>query len=297
MRILEKPSIGVSAEELFVLCARSFTNEDFRTRLLGYTDRIRRHAEENQKRVPVDIRDFLEEIRQEQVCADDMKKVYEQKLVGGVGRSYYDQIMLRAPLGHCPICGVQQVSSLDHYLPKSLIPTLAVDPGNLIPACSSCNSWKKDILEDDPGKMPVHIYYDVIPPGKWLHTELGDDLTATYYVRCPDSEEWEDGIRRRVTQHLDLYHLHKTYSNEAAEELSHLKSLWSIELEELRECAEEEVTAEELRKEFRKFIRKHRKSYERIDENSCESAFYRGLEENMETAYAFFGLKEPVCAE
>lgn len=297
MRIIKDPSIGISAEELFVLCVNSFRDQAFRNRLLGYADKVRRHAEENQKRIPADIDGFLEEILPEQVSEADMVKVYEQKLVGGVGRRYYDQIMLQAPLGRCPICGIQQVSSLDHYLPKSKVPTLAVDPGNLIPACGWCNSWKKDVLHRDPGMMPVHTYYDVIPAGKWLHAELGPNLEAKYYVKCPDGDGWEAGIRKRVTRHLDLYHLHEKYSKETAVELADLKSTWETELEDLREFTEEELPAEALRGHFRSLIRKRRRSCERIDENSYESAFYRGIEANMETAFAFFGLKEPVRAE
>lgn len=295
MLVMKKPTLDVSAEELFVLCVNSFRDAEFKARLLGYADKVRRHAEENQKRIPADIGGFLEEILPEQVSESDMVKVYEQKLAGGVGRRYYDQIMLQAPLGRCPICGIQQAQTLDHYLPKSKVPTLAVDPGNLIPACSDCNHWKKDFMDVDPGRIPVHTYNDVIPAGKWLHAELGPNLEARYYVQCPDGGEWESGIRLRITRHMELYHLNEKYSKETAVVLANLKSAWETELEELEENAEE-LTVEVRQRHFRALIRKKRKSCERTDENSHESAFYRALEENMETVYAFFGLNEPVCA-
>ena len=296
MRMMKKPSIGVSAEELFVLCVNTFRDEAFRNRLLGYADKVKYHAEENQKRIPADIGGFLEEILPEQVSEEDMVKVYEQKLVGGAGRYYYDQIILHAPLGRCPICGIQQASTLDHYLPKSKVPTLAVDPGNLIPACSDCNHWKKDVLHKDPGMMPVHTYYDVIPAGKWLHAELGPNLEAKYYIECPVGGNWEDGIRKRVTQHLDFYHLHEKYSKETAVELADLKNTWETELEDLREIEGDELPIEVLQGHFRAMIRKRRRSSERADENSYESAFYRALEENMETAFAFFEINGTACA-
>lgn len=294
MRIIENPSIGITAEDLFVLCVNSFRDDDLRSRLLGYTDKVKQHAEENRKRVPTDITDFLDEVLPEQVSKEDMKKVYEEKLVGGNGREYYDKILELAPHGRCPICGVQQASTLDHYLPKSEVPTLAVDPGNLVPACDRCNRKKTDKLSSDPSMMPVHIYYDRIPAGKWLHVELGSKLEAMYYTGGPDISGWESGLRSRVTRHLEIFGLNKVYSIEAANELANLKNAWTIELEELQEEADEPLSHDELRKEFRAFIRKRRKSWERGDENSAESAFYRGIEENMETAYAFFGLREYV---
>lgn len=296
MRIIERPSIGISAEDLFVLCVNSFSDEDLRERLLGYTDKVKRHAEGNQKRVPAGIRDFLDEILQEQVSVEDMKKVYEEKLVKGKGRDYYKAILKLAPRRRCPICGVQRAETLDHYLPKSKVPTLAVDPGNLIPACDRCNRKKTAQLSSDPDEMPVHTYYDRIPDGKWLHVTLGDNLEAEYYIRCPDTEAWEPGIRRRLERHLDIYQLDEVYSDEAAEELAIMKDAWTTELKSLQMKAGHTLPGEAVREEFRAFVAKRRESYELGDENSFESAFYRALEENMETAFAFFGIKEHACA-
>lgn len=296
MRIIKDPSIGISAEKLFVLCVDSFTDEELRERLLGYTDKVKRHAEENQKRVPAGIRDFLAEILEEQVSVDDMKKVYEEKLVKGKGRDYYKAILKLAPRRRCPICGVQRAETLDHYLPKSKVPTLAVDPGNLVPACDRCNRKKTAQLSSDPGEMPVHTYYDRIPAGKWLHVTLGDNLEAEYYIRCPDTEDWEPGIRSRVERHLDIYRLDEVYSDEAAEELAIMKDAWTTELKSLQLKEEKPLPCEDVQEAFRGFIAKRRESYELGDENSFASAFYRALEENMETVFAFFEINGTACA-
>lgn len=292
MHIIKAPSIGISAEDLFLLCAESVTNTDDRNRLLTYRDKVRRHAEDNPKRIPADIATFLKEIRPEQVPKEDMEKMYEDKLVKGnkERRGYYLAILRLAPNRRCPICGVNRAETLDHYLPKSKIPTLAVDPGNLIPACDRCNRKKGDKLSYDPCKLPVHIYYDRIPEGKWLHVNLGDHLEAEYYTECPDTEAWEPGIRSRVGRHLEIYKLEEVYEDAAAEELAIMKNAWTTELRHLREDSEDELPGEAIREEFREFIVKRRESFELGDENSFESAFYRAVEQSMETAYAFFGL-------
>ena len=293
MHIINEHSIGITAEALFRLCAESFADEDYKTRLLGYTDKVQRHAERNERCVPDKIREFLDEVLPEQVPAEDMIKVYEQKLVGGKYREYYDRIKGLAPLNRCPICDVNTVDTLDHYLPKSDIPTLAVDPGNLIPACGRCNRLKSDHLKNNPDEMPVHLYYDRIPEGQWLRVKLGANLEAEYEIQCPDTADWGGGIRARVSRHLDTYKLGKVYSHEAAVELANLQSAWKTELEDLEEETETVLSIESLKKEFSKFIRKRRRTYERLNENSFESAFYRGLEQNMDIALTFFKLNEP----
>jgi hypothetical protein len=42
----------------------------------------------------------------------------------------------------CRICGTQQTPSVDHILPRSLYPELALVPSNLQVLCRSCNSRK-----------------------------------------------------------------------------------------------------------------------------------------------------------
>ena len=291
MRTLDKPSLGISAEALFKLCAESFNDEGVRNRLLSYSDTVARHSVENENLVPSHIHEFLKKVVPEQVPKEDMIKVYNQKLVGGLAREYYDSIKFRAPLGKCPICGVNTVATLDHYLPKTQIPTLSVDPSNLVPACDWCNHHKSDVLSDDPSNMPVHLYFDTIPDGLWLHTDLGEHLEASYYTQCPNT--WDSGIKGRVTHHLDYYHLYEVYSSHAAEILANLEATWKTELEELsdEDC---HLSSDELKILLYRIIKKARKTAERQDLNSCTSAFYRGLELNMDTVYSYFGLQESV---
>jgi 5-methylcytosine-specific restriction endonuclease McrA len=74
----------------------------------------------------------------------DMVNLYENKLtkVGSPGRALYDKLLSLPPRGICPLCGQGVVSTLDHHLPKSAFPALAVAPTNLVPSCSTCNLRK-----------------------------------------------------------------------------------------------------------------------------------------------------------
>jgi 5-methylcytosine-specific restriction endonuclease McrA len=294
MHIVEKPKLKVSAVELFVLCVNSYQNEDYQKRLLGYSDRVRRHSAANEKQVPFNIHAYLQEVLPEQVPKEEMEKVYNDKLRDGSQRDYYEEIRGNTPDGKCLICGVDTANTLDHYLQKSQVPTLAVDPGNLIPTCSECNGKKGDKLCIDPCDMPIHNYYDKIPAGKWLHAKVGAHLEADYYISCP--KDWDPVLRIRLGKHLDSYKLHKKYSLDAVDKLSHLQSAWKTEQEDLEEENEGHVTIEEMKKKLYHLIRKNRRTEERRDENSSAAAYYRGLEANIDLVYQFFGLKEPIGA-
>ena len=78
-----------------------------------------------------------------------MVRVYDGRMAaqGSPGRTIYDAIKLASPNGLCPLCGQRVVATLDHYLPKSRYAALAVNPANLIPACSDCNKAKSDAVD------------------------------------------------------------------------------------------------------------------------------------------------------
>ena len=61
----------------------------------------------------------------------------------------------------CPYCSINQPNTLDHYMPKSNYPALAVCRMNLVPMCGVCNNYK--------GAKPytnfIHCYYEKWPIG------------------------------------------------------------------------------------------------------------------------------------
>lgn len=43
----------------------------------------------------------------------------------------------------CPYCGINEVDTYDHYLPRERFPEFSATAANLIPACSRCNNLKR----------------------------------------------------------------------------------------------------------------------------------------------------------
>lgn len=147
----------------------------------------------------------------------EMCELYDRRMAAknSSGREIYDAIKVSSRGGKCPICGHREVMTLDHYLPKSHFPALAVAPINLIPACSDCN-WIKS-----SSREPVlHPYYDNIENDQWLAAEVIELAPAAvrYFVQCPLG--WPQSLTDRVISHFRTFKLGVLYTSQAARMLS-----------------------------------------------------------------------------
>lgn len=266
----------MTAEDLFVHCVSGYKTESKRTKLLKARKLVAADAAGYRKRVPT--QSFASSKLPEDIDDDQMVKLYEYQLVRkeGAGRAYYDAILNHAVDDLCPYCGVQQVSTLDHYLPKSSYSTLVVAPENLIPCCMKCNHRKLDSVAASPEKAPIHSYLDEIPNEPWLHVELGAHLQATYYVDCP--EGWDPLLCRRLENHVKDFKLKPMYRSMAAAEISASCFEWYSFLK-LSEDA------------LRFLISTRRMSIEQTGHNYWKAALYRALEENMDLLTAYLKKK------
>lgn len=271
MKLLPKPQIQETPEEIFEICVRSFRNVDEQKLLLQCKSLVRVDSQEYDFLIPAQIEKFEQSLLPENVAEDKLVRIYDQKFSrkGAPGREYYDQIMSLPRLRICPICGVGIVTTLDHYLPKSKFPTLALTPNNLIPACRDCNMEKGADIQKHPGELPLHIYFDDEKVVKeiWLYADIGENFEILYYAQCPSN--WEANIRSRVEKHLEYYNLQRIYSSQAGNEIVDMLGSWKDLLDV---CGVEQLEAD---------IKRKRKSFEKNDLNSWRAALYRCLEKNI----------------
>lgn len=85
----------------------------------------------------------------------------------------------------CPLCGFGEPTTLDHYLPLSIFPELAIYPRNLIPACGHCNAAKNSFVEDNEARGFVHAYWCVLPEQRFLFancTIQSGRLNVVFYI-------------------------------------------------------------------------------------------------------------------
>ncbi|MGW0710510.1 HNH endonuclease [Streptomyces sp. NPDC002643] len=138
--------------------------------------------------------------------------------IGRPGRAIYDELKMAAVV--CPLCGHREVTTLDHHLPKSVFPLLAVTPANLIPCCSDCNRTKQSAAPNQAEEQTLHPYFDNIDDEQWLAAEVlqGAPTALRFFVHPPRG--WSDDLRARVIHHFETLGLADLYGAQGATELA-----------------------------------------------------------------------------
>ena len=269
MRHLPKPLPDVPVERIYQECIDGFTDASFQKRLHTCSSLVKMDSTNYKEKIPFDIDTFDASELPDSITAGDLKKVYTQKFAkkGEPGRPYYNEILSLAPNGICPLCGIQQVRNLDHYLPKAKFPLLVVTPLNLVPVCRDCNFDKLTYSSDKPENAPLHPYFDDISNEIWLAVTLSVNRLVFYHVNCPPY--WSEILKSRVENHLDPFKLH-LYGCHAVQELSDNMVLW----QKLYKRGGPDYLIEH--------ISDVKESVEKNELNSWKSAMYRGMVDQFE---------------
>lgn len=197
----------------------------------------------------------------------EMKSVYKRGFSAGnaAGRPIYNKLRKSARHNKCPLCGVNQVTTLDHHLPQSRYAALVVCPNNLVPACSDCNKSKLVNIPTDSGSQTFHPYYDDPNTERWLKAECIPGISPSLEYSVERPEEWTDDQEARANRHLKIFKLAALYASNAADELINLKGgLLRLDADGGRESIE-------------KHLHEQEQTYVRAQLNSWQGAMYRGL--------------------
>lgn len=277
MRFLKKPLPEIAPETIFKECVDSYRSTQTRDALLQALPRVKADSARYEQMVPLQIDRFLDQIDLNELPAKPVAGIYEEKFQPekAPGRKYYEAIMSQTRNHLCPICDITMATTLDHYLPKSEVPTLSVTPGNLIPVCERCNRVKRDIIHRAPQEAPIHVYYDALPPGIWLHARIvyAEQPEVHYDVQCP--EDWDPDLGSRLEQHMALYKLEAQFRLHAEVELTNMRRFWKRHLERGGPEGLSYTLAD------------MQESLEENDPNSWKAALYRALASNIEALSAW----------
>lgn len=201
-----------------------------------------------------------------EIGKEEMVKLYNDKFakVGQPGRRYYDQIIMAAKRGICPMCGYGIVATLDHYMAKSDYFSLAVTPNNLIPACRDCNSGRGAVVFDSFEQTTIHPYYDDVQSFEWLRAVIitVNPFSVKYKI---DERITEEPIRSRLLQHLSTFNLSERYAAKAAEEVISLR------------CYFHSIFDEGGIIELRNYLSRIHRSCYANEKNSWRTALYKAL--------------------
>ncbi|WP_261641538.1 HNH endonuclease [Erwinia mallotivora] len=137
-------------------------------------------------------------------------------------RKLYDMLCSSAENEICPLCGINGVATLDHYLPKARYPALSVNPKNLIPACENCNKGKSADLFLSESKRTLYPYHDEdkFYTTDWIFSEviIMETLVFRFYTQPPMN--WSQIERERVANHFEGFNLSKKYTINSAQFIS-----------------------------------------------------------------------------
>jgi hypothetical protein len=151
---------------------------------------------------------------------------YQSKIIRQVRENIRRQ-QVKTIISTCQNCTLDSVNSLDHILPKSTYPEFIVNPINLFPCCTTCNSHKLDVIEDDSGQKFLNLYLDNLPRIQYLFVNISldenSDLDFTYYLENPENKIPFDFFSV-IENHYNKLHLFERFKLKSIEYLSELES-------------------------------------------------------------------------
>ncbi len=199
----------------------------------------------------------------------EMKKIYTYRMLhlNQPGRGFYNKLLNSVQV--CPFCGIRDVSTIDHYLPKTKYATTVVTPINLVPACRDCNSSKNTSDATVENEEVWHPYYDDYGNMRWLYAKIKKDSSpvAIFYVdtsSCDISPEDTNKIKNSFS----IFKLARLYGIHAAKELADIDSF----MKTLKRNVGNVGVKQHLEEMYR--------SCKNADENSYKTALYEELKQN-----------------
>ncbi len=120
----------------------------------------------------------------------------------------------------CPLCGVRDITDLDHYAPRSIFPEYSVHPRNLIPTCHECNLVKDNVWLTHGGhRIIFNAYFDnPLNILGVIKSEIKIDRYDMPYVRMFQANVVKRpkgyGIMMRTLNSLGLFELYSKHVNE-----------------------------------------------------------------------------------
>lgn len=107
---------------------------------------------------------------------DDLFSLYEYKSkVIRELRKGIRKLQIKTIISTCQNCTLNSINTLDHILPKSKFPEFVVNPINLFPCCSSCNSYKNSESDNGIGQRFLNLYLDRLPEEQYLFLDVFKD--------------------------------------------------------------------------------------------------------------------------
>lgn len=123
-------------------------------------------------------------------------------------------------LNTCQNCTINEVDTMDHFVPQEEFPEFAVHPKNLFPCCTACNRMKSDVWRQKSGggRVFLNLYLDPLPTDQYLFVEFDQTWLPTFSLVQPDGLSNE--IFNLIQSHYQRLKLCKRFQDRSHEIIS-----------------------------------------------------------------------------
>ncbi len=171
---LDKPDLEASCKDLTSIAEHS---ESFKKTSIEQVKALYKVYDAQKGKVTKEQHDKISKEDQK-----GLRQAYNRTSRNDIHASIKNQV----PLGinKCPMCGVGNASTLDHFLEKNDFKALSMHRQNMVPICNDCNT-QRYYNRVSPDNF-IHAYYDILPNDKqWLAVDLtyaAGSISADFYV-------------------------------------------------------------------------------------------------------------------
>jgi hypothetical protein len=170
--------------------------------------------------------EYIENYEHTEDEKDDLLKLYSykssviQKLKVHVTTTATNRI-----INTCPNCTISEINSFDHYLPKETFPEFVVNPKNLFPSCTKCNSYKNNVWLKDGKRLFLNLYLDPLPDEQYLFVNLtisGDIVTTRFFLQ--NDGAIDPDVFEIIKTHYNRLHLLERFNANINEAITSLEN-------------------------------------------------------------------------
>lgn len=163
-------------------------------------------------------------------------------------RSDIRKLQIKTIINTCQNCTVDSVNSMDHILPKSIYPQYVVNPKNLFPCCTTCNSYKLDSVEKKEKGKFLNLYLDELPDEQYLFLDifLDDDNEINFKFYLSNVNSINEELFDIIKYHYENLHLFERMRLKSIEHVSEFENRIStfrkrLTINEIREDITEAI--------------------------------------------------------
>lgn len=135
----------------------------------------------------------------------------------------------------CQNCTLSEINSFDHILPKEEFSEFVVNPLNLFPSCTICNSYKGKIWNQNENKIYLNLYLDNLPQLQYLFVDIEYEKN-TFGLKFYLENKFgiDDELFSLIKSHYERLHLLKRFSDNGDKVISPLRNKIKPYLKALR---------------------------------------------------------------